>query len=163
MFLDTAVLRFHLIKRSIEVFFLHSKDCSGYLWIAASRNKGIDMLLVEGNDIVITSQAITKDNILRHAEQAQQGSGRPAGPVLTGRAMEHCGYWDIENGAHQRLDNSRFQEDKSRVRNRNSAHNLSLFRRAALPLARHWINHQSNPRLATTNGFFGAMKKTNAN
>ena len=69
------------------------------------------------------------------------------------------GYWDIENGAHQRLDNSRFQEDKSRVRNRNSAHNLGLFRRAALSLARHWIDHQPNARLATTNGFFGAMKK----
>ena len=27
-------------------------------------------------------------------------------------------YWDIENGAHQRLDGSRLQEDKSRVRNR---------------------------------------------
>jgi len=69
------------------------------------------------------------------------------------------GYWDIENGAHQRLDNSRFQEDKSRVRNRNSAQNLGLFRRAALSLARHWIDHQPNARLATTNGFFGAMKK----
>lgn len=69
------------------------------------------------------------------------------------------GYWDIENGAHQRLDNSRFQEDKSRVRNRKSAHNLGLFRRAALSLARHWINHQPNARLATTNGFFGVMKK----
>jgi predicted transposase YbfD/YdcC len=69
------------------------------------------------------------------------------------------GYWDIENGAHQRLDNSRFQEDKSRVRNRTSAHNLGLFRRAALSLARHWIDHQPNARLATTNGFFGEMKK----
>lgn len=69
------------------------------------------------------------------------------------------GYWDIENGAHQRLDGSRFQEDKSRVRNRNSAHNLGLFRRAALSLARHWIDHQPNARQATTNGFFGAMKK----
>jgi len=69
------------------------------------------------------------------------------------------GYWDIENGAHQRLDCSRIQEDKCRVRNRNSAHNLGLFRRAALSLARHWIDHQPNARKATTNGFFGAMKK----
>lgn len=69
------------------------------------------------------------------------------------------GYWDIENGAHQRLDNSRMQEDKSRVRNRKSAHNLGLFRRAALSLARHWIDLQPNPRQATTNGFFGEMKR----
>jgi predicted transposase YbfD/YdcC len=68
-------------------------------------------------------------------------------------------YWDIENGAHQRLDCSRFQEDKSRVRTRNNAHNLGLFRRAALSLARHWIDHQSNARKATTNGFIGAMRK----
>ncbi len=33
-------------------------------------------------------------------------------------------YWDIENGAHQRLDGSRFQEDKSRVRTRSNAINL---------------------------------------
>lgn len=69
------------------------------------------------------------------------------------------GYWDIENGAHQRLDNSRLQEDKSRVRNRKSAHNLGLFRRAVLSLARHWIDHQPNARLATTNGFFGEMRR----
>lgn len=68
-------------------------------------------------------------------------------------------YWDIENGAHQRLDCSRFQEDKSRVRNRNAATNLGLFRRTVLSLARHWIAQQPDPRKATTNGFFGAMKK----
>ncbi len=68
-------------------------------------------------------------------------------------------YWDIENGAHQRLDCSRLQEDKSRVRTRNNAHNLGLFRRAALSLARHWIDHQPNARKATTNGFMAAMRK----
>ena len=68
-------------------------------------------------------------------------------------------YWDIENGAHQRLDCSRLQEDKSRVRTRNNAHNLGLFRRAALSLARHWIDHQPNARKATTNGFIAAMRK----
>ena len=68
-------------------------------------------------------------------------------------------YWDIENGAHQRLDCSRLQEDKSRVRTRNNAHNLGLFRRAALSLARHWTNHQPNARKATTNGFIAAMRK----
>ncbi len=68
-------------------------------------------------------------------------------------------YWDIENGAHQRLDCSRLQEDKSRVRTRNNAHNLGLFRRTALSLARHWIDHQPNARKATTNGFIAAMRK----
>lgn len=66
-------------------------------------------------------------------------------------------YWDIENGAHQRLDGSRLAEDKSRVRNRNAATNLGLFRRAALALGRHWINSQSDPRKATFNGFLGRM------
>jgi len=68
-------------------------------------------------------------------------------------------YWDIENGAHQRLDGSRLQEDKSRVRNRNAATNLGLFRRAALSLGRRWINSQRNARKATFNGFLGAMAK----
>ena len=71
-------------------------------------------------------------------------------------------YWDIENGAHQRLDCSRFQEDKSRVRNRKAATNLGLFRRAVLSLARHWISQQRNPRKATTNGFFATMKKNHS-
>lgn len=66
-------------------------------------------------------------------------------------------YWDIENGAHLRLDGSRLQEDKSRVRNRNAATNLGLFRRAALSLGRHWIDHQPNARKATLNGFLGKM------
>lgn len=72
-------------------------------------------------------------------------------------------YWDIENGAHQRLDGSRLKEDKSRVRNRNAATNLGLFRRATLSLARHWISKQQNKRKATTNGFLDAMNKNNSN
>lgn len=68
-------------------------------------------------------------------------------------------YWDIENGAHQCLDGSRLQEDKSRGRNRKAATNLALFRRAALSLARHWIAKQTDPRRATTNGFLGTMAR----
>lgn len=71
-------------------------------------------------------------------------------------------YWDIENGAHQRLDGSRLQEDKSRVRNRNAATNLALFRRAALSLGRCWIDEQTNPRKATLNGFLGTMARHNS-
>lgn len=79
----------------------------------------------------------------------------PAEQLLQGKRR----YWDIENGSHLRLDVSRWQEDKSRVRNRNAATNLALFRRAALSLARHWIAVQPNPRKATTNGFLGTMAR----
>lgn len=68
-------------------------------------------------------------------------------------------YWDIENGAHQRLDSSRLQEDKSRVRNRKAATNLGLFRRAALSMGRAWITRQDNPRKATFNGFLDHMAR----
>lgn len=71
-------------------------------------------------------------------------------------------YWDIENGDHQRLDGSRLQEDKSRVRNRNAATNLGLFRRVALSLGRHWIASQPNARKATLNGFLGTMARHNS-
>jgi hypothetical protein len=65
-------------------------------------------------------------------------------------------YWGIENGMHLRLDVSG-QEDKSRVRTRSSVFNLCLFRRAANSFAVHWIQHQPNPRLATTQGFYDDM------
>lgn len=68
-------------------------------------------------------------------------------------------YWDIENGAHQRLDGSRLQEDKSRVRNRAAATNLGLFRRAALSLGRAWIARQGDKRKATLNGFLDTMAR----
>jgi hypothetical protein len=65
-------------------------------------------------------------------------------------------YWGIEAGLHQRLDVAG-QEDKSRLRTRSSAFNLCLFRRAANSFAVHWIQHQPNPRLATTQGFYDDM------
>ncbi len=68
-------------------------------------------------------------------------------------------YWDIENGAHQRLDESHLQEDKCRVRNRTAATNLGLFRRAALSLGRQWIASQTDTRRATFNGFLGTMAR----
>jgi hypothetical protein len=66
-------------------------------------------------------------------------------------------YSDIENGAHQRLDGCRLQEDRSRVRNRNAATSLGLFRRVALSLGRYWTAPHSNPRKATLNGFLGTI------
>lgn len=65
-------------------------------------------------------------------------------------------YWGIESGLHQRLDVSAM-EDKSRVRTPKAAFNLSLFRRAAISFAIHWIQRQPDKRLATTSGFYDAM------
>lgn len=66
-------------------------------------------------------------------------------------------YWGIESGLHQRLDVSSL-EDKSRVRNPRAAFNLGLFRRAAISFAVHWLQRQPNKRLATTTGFYDAMR-----
>ena len=71
------------------------------------------------------------------------------------------GYWGIESGLHQRLDCSAY-EDKSRVRNFNSAWNLGMFRRLATSLAIHWMQRQPNPREATLTSFFDAMRANNA-
>jgi hypothetical protein len=71
------------------------------------------------------------------------------------------GYWGIENRLHQRLDVGAL-EDKSRVRTRNAAWNLGMFRRLSVSLAIHWIGHQHNPRKATLSGFYDAMKADRA-
>lgn len=65
-------------------------------------------------------------------------------------------YWGIETGLHLRLDVSA-GEDRSRVRNRSSALNLAMMRRAVISVAVHWIRKCSNPRKATTSGFFDFM------
>jgi hypothetical protein len=65
-------------------------------------------------------------------------------------------YWGIESGLHQRLDISA-QEDRSRVRTRRAAFNLSLFRRAAISFAIYWIQRQPSRRRATTTGFYEEM------
>lgn len=70
-------------------------------------------------------------------------------------------YWGIENGLHQRLDGAG-REDFSRVRLRHNAWVLSLFRRWAVSVAAAWISRQSNPRRATTQGFFDAMRRNHA-
>lgn len=71
-------------------------------------------------------------------------------------------YWRIEDGLHQRLDCSRLDEDRSRVRTPNNLLNLAMFRRVAVTLAIAWCRKQKNARLATTNGFFDAMARGNA-
>jgi hypothetical protein len=66
-------------------------------------------------------------------------------------------YWGIEGGLHQRLDISG-QEDRSRLRNRAAAFNLSLYRRAAISFAIHWIQRQPDKHRATTTGFYDEMR-----
>jgi hypothetical protein len=66
------------------------------------------------------------------------------------------GHWGIETGLHLRLDVIA-GEDRSRVRNRTSALNLAMMRRAVVSLAVHWIKQCPNPRKATMSGFFDAM------
>jgi hypothetical protein len=67
-------------------------------------------------------------------------------------------YWSIENGLHQRLDGAG-REDTSRVRLRNNAWVLALFRRWALSVANAWIAREKNLRWATTQGFYDAMRR----
>ena len=44
------------------------------------------------------------------------------------------------------------------MRTPTAAFNLCLFRRAGISLAIHWILRQPNKRLATTTGFYDAMR-----
>lgn len=54
-------------------------------------------------------------------------------------------YWGVEAGLHQRLDVSA-DEDRSRVRHRNAAWILGMFRRITVSLFMHW--RAQNPRRA---------------
>jgi len=54
-------------------------------------------------------------------------------------------YWGIESGLHQRLDVSA-DEDRSRVRHRNAAWVLGMFRRIGVSLFMHWRGQ--NPKRA---------------
>jgi hypothetical protein len=65
-------------------------------------------------------------------------------------------YWGIETGLHLRLDVTA-GEDRSRVRNRTSALNLAMIRRAVVSVAVGWIKKCPNPRKATLNGLFDHM------
>lgn len=66
------------------------------------------------------------------------------------------GYWGIETGLHLRLDVIA-GEDRSRVRNRTSALNLAMIRRAVVSVAVAWIGKCRNQRKATMSGFYDAM------
>jgi hypothetical protein len=66
------------------------------------------------------------------------------------------GHWGVETGLHLRLDVTA-GEDRSRVRNRTSALNLAMIRRAVVSVAVFWIRRCPNPRKATMSGFFDWM------
>jgi hypothetical protein len=70
-------------------------------------------------------------------------------------------YWGIETGLHLRLDVIA-GEDRSRLRNRNSALNLALIRRAVVSIAVYWINRCRRPRQATLSGFYDFMAANNS-
>lgn len=84
--------------------------------------------------------------------------GLPAARLLADIRL----YWRIEGVLHQRLDCSRLDEDRSRVRTPDNVLNLAMFRRLAAALATAWCGRQRNARLATTNGFIDAMAADNA-
>jgi hypothetical protein len=50
-------------------------------------------------------------------------------------------YWGVENGLHQRLDCSGF-EDRLRVRHKGAVHILGLFARVGVALYVHWAKQQ---------------------
>ena len=80
------------------------------------------------------------------------------GAVLPAEQMLRTdrGHWGVETGLHLRLDVIA-GEDRSRVRNRTSALNLAMMRRAVVSVAVHWIKKCPNPRKATMSGFFDFM------
>ena len=69
-------------------------------------------------------------------------------------------YWGIETGLHLRLDVIA-GEDRSRVRNRTSALNLAVIRRAVVSVAVYWTKRCRNPRQATLSGFYDFMSANN--
>ena len=69
-------------------------------------------------------------------------------------------YWGIETGLHLRLDVIA-GEDRSRVRNRTSALNLAVIRRALVSVAVYWTRRCRNPRQATLSGFYDFMSANN--
>jgi hypothetical protein len=65
-------------------------------------------------------------------------------------------YWGIETGLHQRLDVSA-DEDRSRVRHRNAAWILGMFRRIGVSLFMHWRGQDSHRAKATLPDFHEEM------
>jgi hypothetical protein len=64
--------------------------------------------------------------------------------------------WGIENGLHQRLDQSH-REDQCRVRLPQSLRVLGMIRRFSISLFMHWRSRQRKPQHKTTTDYFAAM------
>ena len=54
--LDRAVLRLHLVESGIEVLLLDARDGRRNLLVSAGFDKGVDGLLVLGDDVVVAPQ-----------------------------------------------------------------------------------------------------------
>jgi hypothetical protein len=65
-------------------------------------------------------------------------------------------YWGVESGLHQRLDVSA-AEDRSRVRHRNAAWILAMFRRVGVSLFMHWRAQDRKRAKATLPDFHEEM------
>jgi hypothetical protein len=65
-------------------------------------------------------------------------------------------YWGVESGLHQRLDVSA-DEDRSRVRHRNAAWILAMFRRVGVSLFMHWRGQDPKRAKATLPDFHEEM------
>jgi len=65
-------------------------------------------------------------------------------------------YWGVEAGLHQRLDVSA-DEDRSRVRHRNAAWILAMFRRLGVSLFMHWRGRAPKRAKATLPDFHEEM------
>ena len=65
-------------------------------------------------------------------------------------------YWGVEAGLHQRLDVSA-DEDRSRVRHRNAAWVLAMFRRLGVSLFMHWRGQTPKRAKATLPDFHEEM------
>ena len=65
-------------------------------------------------------------------------------------------YWGIEAGLHQRLDVSA-DEDRSRVRHRNAAWVLGMFRRIGVSFFMHWRGQDSKCAKSTLADFHEEM------
>ena len=86
--------------------------------------------------------------------------------LLTSRELERLSapqwlaaqraYWGIEAGLHQRLDVSA-AEDRSRVRHRNAAWVLAMFRRISVSLFMHWREQGSQRAQSTLADFHEEM------
>ena len=69
-------------------------------------------------------------------------------------------YWGIESGLHQRLDVSG-NEDRCRVRTRNAAWILGMFRRLAISLFMEWYLRTTKRKWMTLTDFFSEMSVNN--